>query len=211
MRVLSWDIGKKNMAYCLLEFHEQPATTANDPSPPRVLQWGTIDITTTGKTTRDYTQNLIDFIKQHMDWIQQTELCLLENQSKYAPTLQCLAAALHAALYSLVPTMRFANVSASLKFKTFLQADITEADTAKSTYTKHKKLGQQLVVTLLGQWNDVGALELFAQINQNKDMADALTNAAAFIYSMQRTTRKRKRAQGDQALFVPEFVPGSID
>jgi hypothetical protein len=178
MRVLSWDLGKKNMAYCYINF--QDAQT-----PPEVLRWASIDIAFAGTTMRDFSENLIDYIMENEWMVTEVDVCVMESQSRFAPTLQSLASVIHATLYTLAKLrysqIRFANVSGSVKFKQFLQADVAEDDSVKQVYTKHKKIGQYLTKAFLRQWGDTETLATFKELKYNRDMSDALCNACAYM------------------------------
>jgi hypothetical protein len=174
MKVLSWDIGRKNMAFCHLD------TQPNDK--PTILHWASIDISASGSTTRDFTENLIDYIHAHTWMSTDVDICVMEVQSRFAPLLQCFACAIHACLYAINPQMKFANISASSKFKKFAQIEIEPNDSKKQVYTKHKRLAQCLCKSFLRQWSiEAGICEQYGATGYNTDMADALCNAAAYL------------------------------
>lgn len=186
-RILSWDIGKKNMAYCHLDVSVSTC---------RVLHWATVDLAPTAKldgskpTLRDCEEALVEHILLNQWMVTDVDVCVLESQSPYAPQLQCLASAIHTTIYTLArclnqsyPPPLFVNICASAKFRTFhCQPEVVDGETRKQQYTKHKKTAQQLALFLLEQWGDKAALMQFQAASCNRDMADALCNGAAHVF-----------------------------
>ena len=184
-RILSFDIGKINLAYCLIEVNDDPTIM------PVVQEWGKIDLTLGkgGKTTmRECISNLAKIINS-MQFMWTYEIpthVIIESQGQHAVALQSIGVALLGMLDVLSRVqynkeVTTACITPSTKFKKFGEPNYEAGDTKNKQYTKRKQRSVEMATNFLMQWGDANAAKLFADSKNDRDLADAMTNACAYI------------------------------
>lgn len=182
-RILSFDLGFRNLSYCLLDL--EPGLI------PEILRWGTDTITELTKPTAS------NIIEAGSEWIMtnqwtylEPDIVVFETQMKINQKMQKLAASMHSTIHTMT-TLVGSNIKCfyikpRVKFDIFIFDDIPTKPTKSdrgSLYRWRKQVAVSMAKCFLRRWNADHHLELFEECNCNPDMADSLTNGCAFAYS----------------------------
>ena len=84
MKILSWDIGIKNLSYCL---YDTQAT-------PNILDWNVIDISQNGKEIIDLQREMVKQLDQ-LPHLYNVDYVILENQPTFNIKMKTIASAVY--------------------------------------------------------------------------------------------------------------------
>jgi hypothetical protein len=177
MKILSWDIGIKNLAYCLID-------VPSDGSNPAVLEWKTICVECGGKF-RDCLEKFIEHAYSQQWMYTEPNIVLIEFQLRSNPLMQQMAATVHATLKALSiaanHNLEIAYINSSTKFRTFGGVDSDDGATRSQKYKDTKNKAREIALFVLENWADSDGLNTFDDNDKSYDLADALGNAAAYM------------------------------
>lgn len=182
MKLLSWDIGVKHLAYALLERDSIAKTT-------HVLKFGVINVDQgKNKPTRCSTESFVQFVaKEENKWLfVEPDVVLIEFQLRANPRMQCMAAVVHATLLSnsiaIGHRIYVDFINASKKFNALAMPVEAKSDATRSQYYRATKLkAREIAETMMTRWGDADMLEKYKANGRSADIADAIGNAAAYL------------------------------
>lgn len=190
MRVLSWDIGVRNLAVCWMEGDQ-------------ILHWETIDIyqlspdnfrTKTDRRNLDkIIDTIYDYLDDHMEWMD-SDYVLIENQpalrNPIMKTIQC-------AIYDYYKVMRRVNEMGPISINYRATEKLKQHDmpleyidnddikkTKRQAYRLRKDKGVELSEYYLRQNKDEINLEyLLSQVKSKRDdLADAYLQGRSWVF-----------------------------
>lgn len=168
MIVLSFDIGIKNLAYCLLEI---------DKNSFNILDWNILDCSSTKQTT----DNVREIIKQlnELEYLQWADLILIEKQPSCNPKMRIINNCIY--MYFMIKTIdnnlktRIINYSPKHKLKC---SSITIPKTTKSNYSHNKKLAVEHTKHFIKNTNWIN---YFNSMSKKDDLADCFLQAKSYF------------------------------
>ena len=188
-RILSFDLGFRNLSYCMITFEEGYL--------PVIEVWDNIVLTEIRRpTTSQVVEAGSRFVQQNEWTYLAPQIVVFEAQMKVNPKMQKLASAIHSAMYALAhehgnTQIRFEYVKPILKFNYFVVGGTASASllndpdkkmTAGQLYKWRKQTAVKLCKEFLREWGDTEFLSFYTNTcNESPDMADSMTNACAFV------------------------------
>ena len=191
-RIISFDIGVKNLAVCLLE---KPIESEN----PSIIYWDVIVLSEEKKPNLDsIAESLFTKLDDLIEKYGLPDIVLIENQPALRnPTMKSVQICVYS-YYMLAkhrndtqkPEVMF--ISATEKLKVVLPKKPTENGSTevvaeavkpktKMSYAVRKKQSIQMALQLLETLGDVESLEKMKSHKKKDDMADSLLQAIAWI------------------------------
>lgn len=181
MIVLSFDLGFRNLSYCLVDFSAGHT--------PEIIVWGNESITDLkSPTTSQVIEAGARFILRNEWTYLLPDMVVFEAQMRENPKMVKLSSAMHSAITVMSSAVKnpidIHYVKPFLKFKYFLSdGDYKPKDpkTAGQLYKIRKDVARDLTIAFLEDWKDTTNLEYFTKsAGSCRDMADSLTNGCAF-------------------------------
>mgnify|MGYP001164888829 FL=1 len=179
-RILSIDVGIKNLAICLLN------------GPDQIDFWEVFDIGNNTDTTRHLT-NLYKTLESTPDLWDTTTIktIVIEKQPSFNPKMRTMASALH--MFFVMKGFRHI-IQYSPKYKLQLCKDISEYE-GSTTYAKNKKRSidtTRYFITLNPELRDRW-LEKFNKAKKKDDFADSYLQGVSYYKVYQKVTRVMKK------------------
>jgi len=175
MIILSFDIGIKNLAYCMLD--------SDDGS---ILDWNLIDCSGTNETLR-----VIEELDQ-LEHLREADIILLEKQPSFNPKMRNISTAIY--VYFILRINHEQQRNAKIQFyaaKYKLKCcDIQIEHKAKSKYTRNKNLGIVHTRHLIKTHNE------FFEKNKKKDDLQILISRVCLTLNFLRTQKCKTRYNG---------------
>ena len=134
MKILSFDVGIKNLTYCLIE---------KLPNRSKIFMWEIINISTDEKTTQSHAKKLYEELEKR-DFGKCIDKLLIENQPALLnPTMKIISTLLlsYFAFVKNIPYDRIVFVSPMMKFK--------HVKPKPKTYNERKKMAIQMCYDLI--------------------------------------------------------------
>lgn len=172
MLVLSFDIGIKNLAYCLLDITKTSTT---------ILDWNIIDCSVGTKTfaSSDVIKKIITTLNE-LDYLLDAELILIEKQPSCNPKMRIINSCIY--MYFMIKTIdnniskcKIINYSPKHKLKC---CDIKIPKTVKSNYSQNKKLAIEHARYFI---KDTSWLNFFNKTSKKDDLADCFLQAKSYF------------------------------
>ena len=176
MKILSWDIGIKNLAYCLINIDDDTDTI-------NIEDWNIIKVTEDAKeSVYIITTKLIEQIKKLNFESKNIDVVLIENQPVLKnPKMKTIQTVLYSYFLIKQSELKVFNeikfISASLKLKVYDGPEIEI--TCKSKYTRTKKLAVAHTKYFLKD-NSL-MLDFFTNHNKKDDLADCYLQSLYYI------------------------------
>lgn len=189
MKILSWDVGQKNLAVCLFE-------------DDNIIDWRVIDLTSNIKTkikTRDLTQLsqiLIEILSKEPKWLE-TDIILIENQPTKNPIMKTIQMIIFT-YYQLKKFKKEFNGDIKLfnpRIKLSKQTDCPSMEelnykrTNKDDYGHRKKLSITMTKYYL-QKNKSNWIEVWTSSKKKDDLSDCYLQARAYWLNNQKNKIK---------------------
>lgn len=168
MLVLSFDIGIKNLAYCLLDINKNEFS---------ILDWNVLNCTTTKHTT-DTVKEIITQLNS-LEYLLETDLILIEKQPSCNPKMRIINSCIY--MYFMVKTIdnnlktKIINYSPKHKLKC---CNITMPKTTKSQYSHNKKLAVEHTKHFI---KDTNWINYFLKMSKKDDLADCFLQAKSYF------------------------------
>jgi hypothetical protein len=169
MKILSFDVGIVNLAYCILEVLEGTC---------KILYWEIIN--TTGNNGNLYI-TLITHLDSR-DHLLDVDTVIIEKQPSFNPKMRIIAGCLQTYFYIRgIVDKSITNVelfSPKNKLKCYTGAVLTIDSKTKSKYSKTKKMGILIAETKLNEYSETKEnKELFRTTNKKDDLSDCYLQA----------------------------------
>lgn len=195
-RLLSFDMGFRNLSYCLIEFHD--GTNDTPVHAPQIMRWGTESIIDLKRpTTAQIIEAGARFVVRNPWTYDEPDIVVFEVQMKTNPKMQKLLACMHAMIYAFAANVGneivIDYVKPKLKFTYFdtMVPHLTQSPpagmTASQEYRHRKRVAAAMTEAFLAMWSPTYSgdektlfIDLFHETKPNFDLADSLTNACAY-------------------------------
>ena len=132
MKVLSFDVGIKNLAYCLLQTERTVKETSKNDE--EIIEWGVLDISVPHKDSLIY--KLFEKLKE-CEFMNFCDIILIEKQPNCNPTMRSISIALQCYFVFIGRTN---IIFYSPRYKLNCYTGYIEEPKVKSEYSKRKKL-----------------------------------------------------------------------
>ncbi len=161
MIILSFDVGIKNLAYCMIDSEDNS-----------ILDWDVLDCTSTNPTLKILEE--FDQLPQLLD----ADVVLIEKQPSFNPKMRIISNTLYVYFTLRVKHEASRNIkieyySAKHKLRC---CDITEVFKTKSKYRQNKKLGIIHTTHLIKTHQD-----FFEKSKKKDDLADCYLQALSYV------------------------------
>ena len=186
MKILSFDVGIKNLAYCILNYNEDGI---------KIIHWEIISlnakfsahINTSGIS--DLYLSLINNLDERT-FLLDTDVVLIEKQPSFNPQMRIIAGCLQTYFYirgvvdkKTIKTVEFFSPKNKLKCYSGPELDITSKNgtLVKSKYSQTKKLGVVIARIKLEENGETIFKNLFEISKKKDDLSDCYLQALTYI------------------------------
>ena len=179
-RILSIDVGIKNLALCLLD------------GPDQIDFWEVFDIGNTTDTTRHLTNLYKKLESTPIIWDKSAiKTVVIEKQPSFNPKMRTMASALH--MFFVMKGFKHI-IQYSPKYKLQLCKDINEYE-GSTTYAKNKKRSIDTTRYFISLNPDMSAqwLQKFNSAKKKDDFADSYLQGVSYYKVYKRATREMKK------------------
>lgn len=172
MLVLSFDIGIKNLAYCLLDINKTQST---------ILDWNIIDCSEKVKKAAANSDTIKILITEldKLDYLTNVDLILIEKQPSCNPKMRIINSCIY--MYFMIRSIdnnskcKIVNYSPKHKLKC---CNIQIRKTTKSQYSHNKKLAIEHTRFLI---QDTPWIQFFNNQTKKDDLADCFLQAKSYF------------------------------
>ena len=209
MKVLSFDVGIVNLAYCIIE--------KNGDEEPKILHWEIIELSKKGNTfsahiaTSGIAELYLTLINQ-LD--QRPHLCdidivLIEKQPSFNPKMRIIAGCLQTYFYirgvvdkpaDKIRSVEFFSPKHKLKCYDGPELDISSKNgkIVKGKYAQTKKMGVAIAKTKLEDYNESEWVKVFENSKKKDDLSDCYLQALTYLMFKQRSEAALPRGSKEQ-------------
>ena len=193
MKILSIDVGTRNLGVCILD---APLNAPDAPVPFSILHWEVIDLH--ASTSSSATRSCVGAF-----WSRPTfydvDVVLIESQDRAVSKMRRLSNAIESHFETvrvvLGKTYRIDWSSGDVKLRAYDGPVVWETPKTKSKYRMNKLVGEEHARALLKQWGADERLEWYEALAKKDDSADCLLQAVYYAKNdKKRAPAKRKRA-----------------
>jgi hypothetical protein len=187
MKILSFDVGIVNLAYCIIESIPEP----------KILQWEIITIPNDKKFTAhnsSISDIYINLIKEldRRPILLDTDIVLIEKQPSFNPKMRIIAGCLQTYFYIRgvvdrtppIKSVEFFSPKNKLKCYTGPELDISSKNgkIVKGKYAQTKKMGVMIARSKLEEYSETKERKDFFENNKKKDdLSDCYLQALTYI------------------------------
>ena len=189
MKILSFDVGIINLAYCIVETVPEP----------KILQWEIITIPTDKKFSAHISNSgvsdiYINLIKEldRRPILLDTDIVLIEKQPSFNPKMRIIAGCLQTYFYirgvvdrtPSIKSVEFFSPKNKLKCYTGPELDISSKNgkIVKGKYAQTKKMGVMIARSKLEEYSETKERKDFFENNKKKDdLSDCYLQALTYI------------------------------
>jgi len=199
MRILSFDVGIVNLAYCIIETLPEP----------KILHWEIIELAKRGNTfsahitTSGIAEIYLTLINQ-LDTrahLLDVDLVLIEKQPSFNPKMRIIAGCLQTYFYirgvvdkttDKIKSVEFFSPKHKLKCYTGPEIDISSKNgkTVKGKYAQTKKMGVEIARRKLVEYNETPEfIQFFESSKKRDDLSDCYLQALTYTSFKQKVTK----------------------
>jgi hypothetical protein len=164
LMILSFDVGIRNLAYCLLDYSEEDASW-------NILDWNVLDCTATNPTLK---------VIQELDALPhllEVNIVLIEKQPSFNPKMRVIGACLYT--YFTLRILHEQNKRAKIMYYSAKHKlrDVSISSAAKTKYQRNKKIAVEHVSNLISNtpWS-----QYFTSCKKKDDLADSLLQGLSY-------------------------------
>ena len=194
MKILSWDIGIKNLSYCL---YDTQAT-------PNILDWNVIDISQNGKEIIDLQREMVKQLDQ-LPHLYNVDYVILENQPTFNIKMKTIASAVYT--YYVIrgnANIKIQYVHPKQKLtKCGYDGPVFESQ-KKGKYQKDKETA---IVYCRYFLNDEKWLKFFETHSKADDLADSNLHAMAFFNKFVLETLEKTPVEKIKTMAMEHNIP----
>ena len=189
MKILSFDVGIINLAYCIIESENEP----------KIIHWEIITINESGKnftahiSSSGVSELYINLIKQ-LDLRQHllnVDIVLIEKQPSFNPKMRIIAGCLQTYFYirgvvdrNIIKSVEFFSPKNKLKCYTGPELDISSKNgkIVKGKYAQTKKMGVLIARSKLEEYTETKEkCDFFENSKKKDDLSDCYLQALTYI------------------------------
>jgi hypothetical protein len=215
MKVLSFDVGIVNLAYCIVESE----------STPKILQWEIIELSKKGNTfsahiaTSGVAELYLTLIKEldRRPELLETDIVLIEKQPSFNPKMRIIAGALQTYFYIRgvvdkiehpVKSVEFFSPKHKLKCYSGPEIDISSKNgkIVKGKYAQTKKMGVAIARSKLEEYNETNFLTFFENSKKKDDLSDCYLQALTYLMFKKQPKIVSKETKGTLKKELKEFL-----
>ena len=195
MKVLSFDVGIVNLAYCIIETSDGN-NYGNGSNNIKITNWENISMENT-KDQCVFHTNLINNLDSRSQLLDKIDIVLIEKQPSFNPKMRIVSGCLQTYFYIRgvidseykVKMIRF--ISPKLKFNCYTGPEIQV--TGKKKYTRTKKMGVEICKFKLKEHSESDdIIKLFESSPKKDDLADSYLQALSYIKNNVNNTLVKK-------------------
>lgn len=209
MKILSFDVGIVNLAYCIIESEPEP----------KILHWEIIELTKKGNTfsahiaTSGIAELYLTLIKQldQRPFLCETDIVLIEKQPSFNPKMRIIAGCLQTYFYirgvvdrqeSKIKSVEFFSPKHKLKCYSGPELDISRnGKVVKGKYAQTKKMGIAIAKAKLEEYTESETMIKFYNDSKKKDdLSDCYLQALTYLLFKQPTVKSKAKVQTKASL-----------
>ena len=203
MKIVSFDVGIVNLAYCIIETIPEP----------KILHWEVIEIAKKGNnfsahiSTSGISELYLALITQldQRPHLLDTDIVLIEKQPSFNPKMRIVAGCLQTYFYirgvvdksvNKIRSVEFFSPKHKLKCYTGPELDITSKNgkLVKGKYAQTKKMGVAIARAKLDEYTEAPEfIKLFESSRKRDDLSDCYLQALTYISFKREPVSKTKR------------------
>jgi len=213
MKILSFDVGIVNLAYCIIEKngHEDPTIKSNNgvvaESFPKILHWEIIELSKKGNTfsahiaTSGIAELYLTLINQldQRPHLRDIDIVLIEKQPSFNPKMRIIAGCLQTYFYirgvvdkptDKIRSVEFFSPKHKLKCYDGPELDISSKNgkIVKGKYAQTKKMGVAIAKTKLEEYNESSQMiQVFENSKKKDDLSDCYLQALTYLMFKERS------------------------
>jgi len=212
MKILSFDVGIVNLAYCIIEKNgnEDPRIKSNNEvvgeSSPTILHWEIIELSKKGNTfsahiaTSGIAELYLTLINQldQRPHLRDIDIVLIEKQPSFNPKMRIIAGCLQTYFYirgvvdkptDKIRSVEFFSPKHKLKCYDGPELDISSKNgkIVKGKYAQTKKMGVAIAKTKLEDYNEIEWVKVFENSKKKDDLSDCYLQALTYLMFKQRS------------------------
>lgn len=186
MKILSFDVGIKNLAYCIFDSNQS-----------KILNWDIIDLNVENFTAKVPSGNSsiaksandihITLIKQldNLPFLLNVDYVVIEKQPSFNPKMRIIGGCLQSYFYirGVVDNPTITSIeffSPKHKLKCYIGPPLKLESKVKSKYAQTKKMGVLIAEIKLQEFNETTFKNLFTSSKKKDDLADCYLQAITF-------------------------------
>jgi hypothetical protein len=208
MRILSFDVGIVNLAYCIIESETQP----------KINHWEIIELTKRGNTfsahiaSSGIAELYLTLIKEldARPQLLDVDVVLIEKQPSFNPKMRIVAGCLQTYFYirgvvdkttQPIKSVEFFSPKHKLKCYTGPELDISSKNgkLVKGKYAQTKKMGIAIARSKLEEYNET-FVNFFESSKKRDDLSDCYLQALTYLTFKQQPSRKFTKSTLKQQL-----------
>jgi len=215
MRILSFDVGIVNLAYCIIETVPEP----------KILHWEIIELAKRGNTfsahitTSGIAEIYLTLINQ-LDirpHLLNVDLVLIEKQPSFNPKMRIIAGCLQTYFYirgvvdkpvDKIKSVEFFSPKHKLKCYTGPEIDISSKNgkTVKGKYAQTKKMGVEIARRKLVEYNETPEFTQFFESSKKRDdLSDCYLQALTYTSFKQKVTNQTVLPKASKTVLKQQF------
>ena len=198
MKILSFDVGIVNLAYCIF-----------DSSVSKILYWEVIALSQGagiyGKAySSEYDKLYITLIKEldlRKHLVEDIDIVLIEKQPSFNPKMRIIASCLQTYFYirGIVDAIEHSSIKSIVlfspkhKLKCYTGPELTIKSKSKSKYTQTKQMGIMITAYKLKEHNErEDIIKLFENSKKKDDLSDCYLQALTYLLFNKVTVKSEK-------------------
>jgi hypothetical protein len=219
MKILSFDVGIVNLAYCIVE-------TGNEY--PKILNWEIIELSKKGNSFTAHIASsgiaelyitLINELDRRL-FLKEVDIVLIEKQPSFNPKMRIIAGCLQTYFYirgvvdkqdNKINSVEFFSPKNKLKCYDGPELDISSKNgkTVKSKYAQTKKMGVAIARSKLDEYNENDISIFFENSKKKDDLSDCYLQALTYITFKLKPTKPVKSVKPTKKT-IKEFLDRSV-
>jgi len=221
MKILSFDVGIVNLAYCIIEKNgnEDPRIKSNNEvvgeSSPTILHWEIIELSKKGNTfsahiaTSGIAELYLTLINQldQRPHLRDIDIVLIEKQPSFNPKMRIIAGCLQTYFYirgvvdkptDKIRSVEFFSPKHKLKCYDGPELDISSKNgkIVKGKYAQTKKMGVAIAKTKLEDYNETEWMKVFENSKKKDDLSDCYLQALTYLTFKKALPKATQATQG---------------
>jgi hypothetical protein len=217
MRILSFDVGIVNLAYCIIETE-----------PVKILNWEIIELGKKGNsftahiTTSGISELYITLINKldERPFLLNVDVVLIEKQPSFNPKMRIIAGCLQTYFYirgvvdavDKIKSVEFFSPKNKLKCYDGPELDISSKNgkIVKGKYAQTKKMGIAIARSKLEEYSETDKLTFFENSKKKDDLSDCYLQALTYMLFKQPVASKKQNKTANVKKQLKEFLDSSI-